>query len=172
MGESLGWAQQGDGELSSFPSLPGEGRGQLGQGVHGVIVLSPYTGWLAPFNSLFSQLSPGFSFKGFPGGSDGKESAFNVGDAGSIPGLGRSLGEGNGSPLQYSGLENHVDGGARRLQSMCCSLFQARPFTCSLLGPGVRNAVGSAHIFLRDPVAKDSGIFVSWLLEAAVMRIQ
>ena len=37
-------AQQGDRELSSFPSLPGEGRGQLGQGVHGVTVLSPYTG--------------------------------------------------------------------------------------------------------------------------------
>ena len=39
---------------------------------------------------------------GFPGGSDGKESACNVGDPGSIPGSGRSPGEGNGSPLQYS----------------------------------------------------------------------
>ena len=47
-----------------------------------------------------------------PGGSDGKESACNVGDLGSIPGLGRSLGEGNGNPLQYSCLENPVDGGA------------------------------------------------------------
>ena len=44
--------------------------------------------------------------KGFPGGSDGKESACNVGDLGSIPGLGRSPGGGNGNPLQYSGLEN------------------------------------------------------------------
>ena len=43
---------------------------------------------------------------GFPRGSDGKESAFNVGDLGSIPGLGRSLGGGHGNPLQYSGLEN------------------------------------------------------------------
>ena len=43
--------------------------------------------------------------QGFPGGSDGKESAFNAGDAGSIPGWGRSSGEGNGYPLQYSCLE-------------------------------------------------------------------
>ena len=42
----------------------------------------------------------------FPGGSDGKVSACNAGDRGSIPGLGRSPGEGNGNPLQYSCLEN------------------------------------------------------------------
>ena len=47
-----------------------------------------------------------------PGGSDGKEFACNVGDAGSIPGLGRSPGEGNGNPLQYSCLENSMDRGA------------------------------------------------------------
>ena len=46
---------------------------------------------------------------GFPGGSDSKESACNAGDLDSIPGLGRSPGEGNGSPLQYSGLENSMD---------------------------------------------------------------
>ena len=43
---------------------------------------------------------------GFPGGSYGKETACNVGDVGSIPGLGRSSGEENGNPLQYSYLEN------------------------------------------------------------------
>ena len=43
---------------------------------------------------------------GFLCGSDGKVSAYNVGDPGSIPGLGRSPGEGKGYPLQYSGLEN------------------------------------------------------------------
>ena len=43
---------------------------------------------------------------GFPGGSDDKASAYNVGELGSIPGLERSSGEGNGHPLQYSGLEN------------------------------------------------------------------
>ena len=46
---------------------------------------------------------------GFFGGSDGKESACNVGDLGLIPGLGRSPGEGKGYPLQYSGLENSRD---------------------------------------------------------------
>ena len=46
---------------------------------------------------------------GFPCGSAGKESACNVGDLGLIPGLGRSPGEGKGSPLQYSGLENSMD---------------------------------------------------------------
>ena len=45
----------------------------------------------------------------FPGGSDGKESACNAGDPGSIPGLGGSPGEGNGCPLQCSGLENSRD---------------------------------------------------------------
>ena len=47
--------------------------------------------------------------QGFPCGSAGKESACNVGDLSSIPGLGRSPGEGNGYPLQYSGLENSID---------------------------------------------------------------
>ena len=46
---------------------------------------------------------------GFPGGLDGKESACNAGDLGSTPGLGRSPGEGNGNPLQYSCLKNPMD---------------------------------------------------------------
>ena len=50
--------------------------------------------------------------RGFPGGSEVKASACNVGDLGSIPGLGRSPGEGNGNPLQSSCLENPMDGGA------------------------------------------------------------
>ena len=49
---------------------------------------------------------------GFPGGSEDKASACNAGDPGSIPGLGRSPGEGNGNPLQYSCQENPVDRGA------------------------------------------------------------
>ena len=53
----------------------------------------------------------------FPGGSDGKASVYNAGDLGSIPGSGRSPGEGNGNPLQYYCLENPMDGGAGRLQS-------------------------------------------------------
>ena len=49
---------------------------------------------------------------GFPGGSEVKASAYNTGDLGSIPGLGRSPGEGNGNPFQYSCLENPMDRGA------------------------------------------------------------
>ena len=48
----------------------------------------------------------------FPGGSDGKASAYNAGDLDSIPQLGRPPGEGNSNPLQYSCLENPMDGGA------------------------------------------------------------
>ena len=50
--------------------------------------------------------------EGFPGGSDGRESAYNAGDLGLIPGSGRSPGEGNGNPLQYFCMENPMDQGA------------------------------------------------------------
>ena len=56
-------------------------------------------------------------YQGFPGGSEVKVSACNVGDLGSIPGSGRSLGEGNGNPLQYSCLENPTDGGQGHKES-------------------------------------------------------
>ena len=49
---------------------------------------------------------------GFPGGSEVKASSSNEGDLGSIPGLGKYPGEGNGNPFQYSCLENSMDGGA------------------------------------------------------------
>ena len=57
-------------------------------------------------------ISPNLIGLGFPGGSDGKASARNAGDLGSIPSSGRSPREGNGNPLQYSCLENSMDGGA------------------------------------------------------------
>ena len=60
-------------------------------------------------DSIINQL---YFNMGFPGGSDGKASVYNVGDPGSIPGLGRSPGEGNGSPLQDYCLENPMDRGA------------------------------------------------------------
>ena len=53
-----------------------------------------------------------YNITGFPGGSDGEESACNAGDLGSIPGSGRFPGEGNGYPFQYSWLENSIDRGA------------------------------------------------------------
>ena len=74
---------------------------------------------ILPGNNVFDckQLAPNtkilpcthVNHRGFPGGSFGKESACSVGDLGSIPGLGRSLAEGKGYPLQYSGLENSMD---------------------------------------------------------------
>ena len=72
-----------------------------------------------------------YIYKGFPDGSDGKESACNSGDQGSIPGLGRSPGEGNGNPLQYSCLENPMDRGAwqatvhgvTNIHTMCVQMY-------------------------------------------------
>ena len=61
--------------------------------------------WVGKFLWRSDRLSTPV-FLGFPGGSDGKESACNAGDLDSIPGLGRSPGEGNGNSLQYSCLEN------------------------------------------------------------------
>ena len=64
------------------------------------------------WGSCLGHNLPSHLVLGFPGGSDGKESACNVGDLGSAPGLGRSPGEGNSYPLQYSGLKNSMDRGA------------------------------------------------------------
>ena len=79
-----------------------------------------------------------FIYKGFPSGSVGKESACNAGDLGSIPGSGRSPGEGNGNLLQYSCLENSMDEERDRLQSMelQSQTQQERSKTCfSTQGP-------------------------------------
>ena len=75
----------------------------------------PSLGWEDPLEKGMDTHSHNFftslqdQFLSFPGGSAGKESTCNVGDLGSTPGLGRSTGEGNSYPLQYSGLENSVD---------------------------------------------------------------
>ena len=72
---------------------------------------------------------------GFPGGSDGKASVCNTGDPSSIPGLGRSPGEGNGNPLQYSCLENPMDGGAwwATVHGVAKSWTQLSNFTFTLV---------------------------------------
>ena len=67
----------------------------------------------------------GMFYWGFPGGWDGKESACNAGDLGSIPGLGRSPGGGHGNPLQYSCLENPMDREVWSIQSI--GLQRVRP---------------------------------------------
>ena len=64
---------------------------------------------ITTYNVFSPCLSP---YLDFPGSSDGKASVYNAGDLGLIPGLGRFPGEGNGNPLQYSCLENPMDGGA------------------------------------------------------------
>ena len=76
-------------------------------------------------------------FLGFPGGSAGKESTCKAGDLGSIPGLGRYPREGNGYPLQYSGLENSMDcivHGVVKSQTQLSKFhfhFTLRPQVCS-----------------------------------------
>ena len=59
-----------------------------------------------------SKFLENYGTEGFPGGSDVKESTYNVGDLGSIPGFGRSPGGGHDNPLQYSCLEDPMDRGA------------------------------------------------------------
>ena len=71
----------------------------------------PYTLPTISIISLFN-ICQSDRWKGFPGRSEGKARVCNAGDSGSIPGLGRSPGEGNGSLLQYSCLENPLDRGA------------------------------------------------------------
>ena len=72
---------------------------------------------------------------GFPAGSEVKASACNAGDPGSIPGSGRSPDEGNGNPLQYSGLGNPMDGGASwpTVQGVTKSWTRLSDFTFSVL---------------------------------------
>ena len=78
-------------------------------------------------NSVFAVHYHG----GFPGGSEGKASAYNVGDLGSIPGSGRSPREGNGNPLQYSCLESPMDGGSLQatVHGVAKSLTRLSEFT-------------------------------------------
>ena len=73
-----------------------------------IYVLKDFSGAFVEFGLERSEV---FRDWDFPGGSDGKAPAYNVGDLGLIPGLGRSPVEGNGNPPQYSCLEDPMDGG-------------------------------------------------------------
>ena len=73
---------------------------------------TPKHSTMDPNESMFPKFYCFVCLRGFPDGSDGKASVYNAGDPGSIPGSGRSSREGNGDPLQYSCLENPMDGGA------------------------------------------------------------
>ena len=81
-----------------------------------LLVCKAFDGWSCVPSLLFTwgqiMVEVMKIMKVFPGGSEGKVSAYNAGGPGSIPGSGRSPGEGNGNPLQFSCLENSIDGGA------------------------------------------------------------
>ena len=85
---------------------------------------------------------------GFPRGSDGKASSCNVGDPGSIPGSGRSPGEGNGNPLQYSCLENPMDRGAWQatVHGVSKSRTRLSDFSSSLLLPWHADFLPLSHL--------------------------
>ena len=95
---------------------------------------------------VFSVLTPLGGKRDFPGGSDCKASVYNEEDRGSIPGSGRFPGEGNGNPLQYSCLENPMDGGAwcRPLSMGSQSRARLSDFT-SLGGKGVEIIMSTAR---------------------------
>ena len=86
-------------------------------------------------------------------GSDGKASAYNVGDLGSIPGSGRSPGEGNGNPLQYSCLENPIDRGSWQATVHGVAKSQTQLSATSLHFKEVKLSVLKTkkdHVFLKE----------------------
>ena len=112
---------QSIGALASAPVLPMNIQGWFPFGLTCLILLpkrlsrdfsSTRAGRHQFFGTQSFSLSSSHIQKGFPVSSDGKESACNVGNPGSIPGSGRSPGEGNGYPLQHSFLENSMERGA------------------------------------------------------------
>ena len=92
--------------MTQFYSLPKFSRRSL------KIFLCAKTEWFFLGMTIYLYSNSQQPFQGFPGGSEVKAFACNAGDLGLIPGSGRSPGEGNGNPLQYSCLENPMDGGA------------------------------------------------------------
>ena len=101
---------------------------------------------------------------GFPGGSDGKESAHNMRDPGSISGLGRSPGEENGTPLQYSCLENPMDGGA----CCCCCLCQVASVVSDSVRPPRRQLTRLPCPW--DSPGKNTGVGCHFLLQCMKVK--
>ena len=91
--------------------------------------------------------------RGFPGRSDGKEFSCNPGDLGSILGAGRSPGEGNGYPLQYSCLEDSIDRGAWWVivHGITKSQTQLSDFTFLLTLTSIESVLPSNHLILCQP---------------------
>ena len=108
--------------------------------------------------------------KDFPGGSDGKASVYNAGDPGSIPGLGRSPGEGNGNPLQDYCLENPMNRRAWQatVHGVAKSRIQLRDFTSLIRVKFYQNLPGikkQNKTLLIVPPPK-----ISWLIPSATLR--
>ena len=135
--------------------------------------------WEAPKNSCWTQSSIWYCLKapwGFPGGSDGKESAHNVGDLGSIPGLGRSLKGGRGNPLQHSCLENphgqrsltgyspwgHKESDMTEWRSLYTALDKANLFHCT---------TKAIHIHCRKFKKKENRVIIYNLPKTAAINI-
>ena len=94
------------GSVLSTPDSEGNPASRTTSSAIEVLVFLSWTNSKASKKQLDLLCWQSKEWEGFPGGSDSKESAFSAGDLGSIPGLGRSLGKGNGYPLQYSWLGN------------------------------------------------------------------
>ena len=104
---------------------------------------TPFDSWVNKIHWRRARL-PTLVFLGFSGGSVGKESTCNVGDLGSIPGLGRSPGEEKGYPFQYSGLENSMD---CIVHGVAKSQTQLNNFHFSTLYPSLaKGKLGKAEI--------------------------
>ena len=99
---------------------------------------------------------------GFPGGSDGKVSACNVGDPGSIPGLGRSPGEGNGNPIQYACLENPRDRGS--WWAAVCGVAQSRTQLKRLSSSSSSSRASLIAQLVKNPPAMQENLvqFLVW----------
>ena len=102
--------------------------------------------------------------RGFPGGSDGKESAWSAGDPGSIPGSGRSSRGRNGYPLQYSCLENSMDRGAWQatVHRITKESETTEQLTLLLLHPNVKGMVKFLAFHLRNitEISNSFGIII------------
>ena len=98
-------------------------------------------------------------FLGFPGGSAGKESACDVGDLGSIPGLGRSPGEGKGYPLQYSGPENSMDCVARGVAELDMTHYHHHfSYSCSVFLWKLESSLRSFHLSMTSHILCEASL--------------
>ena len=101
-------------------------------------------------------------YMGFPCGSAGKESACNAGDLGSIPGLGRSPGEGKGYPLQYSALENSMD----------CRIPWGRKESDTTERLSLHFIIIHTHVYTRSPCFPFRKVYVIEFIPMPVSKVQ